>query len=79
VIIFGILRSKWPKVKGVAMKISDYMNINEAAKFLGISKNTLRNWEKKKKISVHRNIANGYRLYKREELEKLLKDMITYQ
>lgn len=67
------------KLKGVVMKISDYLNIKEAAEFLGISKNTLRNWEKKKKISVHRNVANGYRLYKKEELEKLLRDMITYQ
>lgn len=53
-------------------KIDDYMRIKEAATFLGVAPNTLRNWEKEKKIEVYRNPQNRYRLYKREDLETLL-------
>jgi len=54
------------------MKIADYLKITEAAKFLGVTANTLRNWEKEKKIMVYRNPQNLYRLYKKEDLEELL-------
>lgn len=54
------------------LKIIDYLKIKEAAKFLGVTPNTLRNWEKEKKISVYRNPQNTYRLYKKEDLENLL-------
>lgn len=54
------------------LKIIDYLKINEAAEFLGVTPNTLRNWEREKKITVYRNPQNSYRLYKKEDLEKLL-------
>ena len=57
-------------------KFDEYMNITEAAKFIGVTANTLRNWEKEKKIKVYRNPLNQYRLYKREYLEGLLKKII---
>lgn len=53
-------------------KINEYMRIKDAAQFLGVTENTLRNWEKEKKISVYRNPLNRYRLYRQEELEQLL-------
>ncbi|HBY06049.1 MAG: Transcriptional regulator, MerR family [candidate division TM6 bacterium GW2011_GWE2_42_60] len=53
-------------------KIIDYLKIKDAASFLGVTPNTLRNWEKDKKITVYRNPQNAYRLYKKEDLEKLL-------
>lgn len=53
-------------------KISEYMKIREAAKFLGVHCNTLRNWERDKKITVFINPQNKYRLYRKEDLEKLL-------
>jgi len=56
------------------MKINEYLKIKEAAKFLGVSLFTLRNWEKLNKISVYRNPINKYRLYKKEDLEKILKE-----
>lgn len=59
----------------VLKKISDYLNILEAAELLGVDPATLRNWEKQKKIKVYRNPINKYRLYDREELEQLLKDI----
>ncbi|MBW2969393.1 MerR family transcriptional regulator [Candidatus Woesearchaeota archaeon] len=54
------------------MKFSDYLMITEAAKFLGVSGNTLRNWEKEGKIKVYRHPMNNFRLYKKEDLEFLL-------
>jgi len=57
-------------------KFDEYMNISEAAKFIGVTANTLRNWEKEKKIKVYRNPLNQYRLYKKEDLEGLLKKII---
>ena len=53
-------------------KITDYLTIKEAAHFLGVTPNTLRNWERDKKIAVYRNPQNAYRLYKKEDLEQLL-------
>ena len=48
------------------------MKIKDAAKFIGVTPNTLRNWEKEKKIIVHRNPLNSSRLYKKEDLESVL-------
>ena len=53
-------------------KIDEYMSVKKAAQFLGVTSNTLRNWEKSNKIKTHRNPTNCYRLYCREDLERLL-------
>ena len=55
------------------IKINEYLTIKQAAKELGITANTLRNWEKAGKIKVRRHPINKYRLYLREELEAILK------
>ncbi len=54
-------------------KIDEYLKVNAAALYLGVSASTLRNWEKQGKLSTHRNPINGYRLYKKQDLETLLK------
>lgn len=51
----------------------DYLNIQEAARFLGVTAQTLRNWDKQGKFSPHRHPINNYRLYRKSELERLLK------
>ena len=56
-------------------KLSEYVTIKEAAEFLAVSPNTLRNWEASGKIAVHRNPMNGYRLYKIRDLQKLLDEI----
>lgn len=56
-------------------KITDYIMIQDAAIFLGVTPNTLRNWEKVKKITAYRNPLNRYRLYKKEDLETLLNNI----
>ena len=52
-----------------------YVNTKTACKQLGVHANTLRNWEKEKKIKVYRNPLNSYRLYKKEDLEELLNNV----
>jgi MerR family copper efflux transcriptional regulator len=54
------------------LPLNSYLRIKDAAKFLGVSTNTLRNWEKDKKIKVARHPWNKYRLYKKEDLEEIL-------
>lgn len=56
-------------------KLSDYLTIKQASELLGVHKDTLRWWDKLGKLKPYRNPMNGYRLYKKGELEKLLKDL----
>lgn len=59
----------------MAEKLGDYLTIKQAAEYLAVSPNTLRNWEAREKIAVHRNPMNGYRLYKIKDLQKLLDEI----
>lgn len=54
-------------------KLTDYVKTAEAAEILGISQNTLRKWAGRGDIPMHRNPANGYRLFKRQDLDAFLK------
>ena len=56
-------------------KLKDYLRISEAGEHLGVSPNTLRNWENAGKIVAHRHPVNGYRLFLREELDALLEQV----
>jgi len=56
----------------LAETFRDYLRIKEAARVMGVSEATLRNWGKQGKIKVHRNPVNGYRLFKRSDLEAVL-------
>jgi excisionase family DNA binding protein len=53
-------------------KLTDYVKTAEAARFLGVSQNTLRTWAAAGKIKYHRNPVNGYRLFLRSDLEAFL-------
>lgn len=55
-------------------KLDTYLTIKEAAEFLGVSLNTLRNWGRDGKVPMHRNPVNGYRLFKKSDLEQLLRE-----
>ncbi|MBX3387701.1 MAG: MerR family DNA-binding transcriptional regulator [Phycisphaeraceae bacterium] len=49
-----------------------YLTVGEAADFLGVSPGTLRNWDRQGKLRPSRHPINGYRLYKRSELQQLV-------
>lgn len=53
--------------------LKDYLTIKEASEVLGVNPMTLRRWDNSGKLKSYRHPLNKYRLYKREELENLLK------
>ncbi|HEY4477588.1 MAG TPA: MerR family DNA-binding transcriptional regulator [Candidatus Paceibacterota bacterium] len=50
-----------------------YLTIKETSQILGVTPLTLRNWDKKGKLIARRHPVNNYRVYKREEIDSLLR------
>jgi excisionase family DNA binding protein len=67
----GIVESESSEVE----KLSVYFRISKAAEYLGVSPNTLRNWVNAGKVAAIRHPVNHYRLFKREDLDALLKQV----
>ena len=55
----------------VPMKEKTFYTVKEAALFLSVSPNTLRNWDKAGKFKARRHPMNLYRIYSKAALEKL--------
>ena len=53
-------------------KMNKYITIKDASNILGASKITLRNWDKSGKLKAHRHPFNNYRVYKLEDIDKVL-------
>src|SRR4051812_50215949 len=53
-------------------RLDGYLKVGEAAEFLGVSPNTLRNWGREEKIPEFRHPVNNYRLYRRGGPEAIL-------
>ncbi len=51
------------------------LQVKEAAKLLKVTSQTLRNWDKQGKLKPHRHPMSNYRLYKRSDLLKLIKQI----
>jgi excisionase family DNA binding protein len=47
------------------------LSIAEAASLLGVSVSTLRNWDRRGKLTPRRHPINGYRMYDRAEIVRL--------
>lgn len=56
-------------------KLDEYLQITEAAEYLGVCRNTLRNWGRDGKIQEYRHPVNHYRLYKLKDLERLIQQV----
>ena len=52
--------------------MSKYYSINKFSKILGVSAQTLRNWDKKGKLHPHHTFSNGYRYYSHEQLNQVM-------
>ncbi|MBU6390406.1 MerR family DNA-binding transcriptional regulator [Patescibacteria group bacterium] len=52
-----------------------FVLIKDAAKMLGVSKLTLRNWDKSGKLQALRHPISNYRVYRMEDLEKIIKQI----
>ena len=64
------------KLHTAGPNLANYLTVGEAAEQLGVSRSTLRNWDKAGKLRPYRHPINGYRLYLREELERLLERVV---
>ena len=53
-------------------KLNEYLTVGEAAELLGVSKDTLRRWDRAGKLTARRHPITGYRLYLQTELEAFL-------
>jgi MerR family transcriptional regulator, copper efflux regulator len=59
-------------MSSVTRNLKAYLLIKEAAAFVGVSEETLRNWGRQGEIPTHRHPINKYRLYKKGDLETFL-------
>ena len=57
------------------MVIKDYYSLNEASQILGKSKETLRRWDREGKFTAAREPISQYRIYKKEQINSLLKQL----
>lgn len=51
--------------------MANLVTLTEAASYLGVSKATLRNWDKEGKLKAHRHPINRYRVYDLNDLRNL--------
>jgi excisionase family DNA binding protein len=52
--------------------LGKFLTVSEAAALLGVSRSTIRNWDRSGKVQAVRHPVNNYRLFPRDELEALL-------
>lgn len=64
IIIIGISK--------IINKMTKYITTKDASTILGMSKITLRNWDKSGKTKAHRHPFNNSRVYKLEDIDKVL-------
>ncbi len=57
------------------MESEGFVRVKEAARILDVAPNTIRAWGAAGKITEYRHPANNYRLFKRKDLERLLKKL----
>lgn len=50
-----------------------YISIKTAAKIVGVTPLTLRNWDKKGVLTSYRNPVNNYRVYRLDQIELFLR------
>ncbi len=62
------------------MVTKEYYSLNEVSQILGKSKETLRRWDREGKFSAVREPISKYRIYKKEQVNTLLKQLsIDYE
>lgn len=49
-----------------------YYSIHAFSKILGVTPQTLRNWDRLGKLKPHHTAENGYRYYSQEQLDSIL-------
>lgn len=54
---------------------NSFVTIKQASIILGVSPLTLRNWDKNGRLKALRHPMNNYRVYRVEDLEKVIQEM----
>lgn len=49
----------------------DFFTAKQAADYLNVTPNTIRNWDKENRIPVYKDPKTNYRLYKKEDLDAM--------
>src|SRR4051812_18907312 len=57
-----------------AQSVKQLVRIGEAARLLGVTEATLRNWDRAGRLPARRHPVNGYRLYSVAQLRDVLED-----
>ena len=52
--------------------MSKYYSIHEFSKIIGVSAQTLRNWDANGKLHPHHTTVSGYRYYSDEQLNQVI-------
>ncbi|MCM2369670.1 MerR family transcriptional regulator [Aporhodopirellula aestuarii] len=60
-----------------AASFEGLVRVGIAAEYLGVSKETLRNWDKSGRLVPKRNPITGYRYYEQQQLERFRADAIA--
>ena len=55
----------------------EFLLVKQAAEILGVSANTVRTWALSGKLQEYRHPVNNYRLFKRDDVEALLEQIIN--
>jgi DNA (cytosine-5)-methyltransferase 1 len=57
------------------MSARDFLLVKQAAVLLQVAPNTIRSWGATGKIPEYRHPVNGYRLYRKVDLEKVVQKL----
>ncbi|WP_439099919.1 MerR family DNA-binding transcriptional regulator, partial [Blautia wexlerae] len=52
--------------------MSKYCSIHKFSKIIGVSAQTLRNWDANGKLHLHHTTVSGYRCYSDEQLNQVI-------
>lgn len=59
-------------IQTIVGNLAGLMRVGVAAKYIGVSSGTLRNWHKTGRLVPTAHPVTGYRYYRREDLEAFL-------
>lgn len=62
-------------MNSTSISLQDFLTVSEAAAVLGVATATLRHWDRTGKLTAVRHPINGYRLYRRSDLDALLRQL----
>jgi excisionase family DNA binding protein len=64
-----------PHPEGGFMATTEFLNVRETAKELGVHENTVRNYEKKGTLKAVRLPGSGFRRFLKEDVDRMRQEM----